>query len=109
MFHLRTTVVARCEHFRENSVLAIVPFYAKRQPPCLQSRFSSTIVHLVKRHWNVTHMLHVEKVHCCSNYMGINNKAKEVLCSTEVFLDCLWDVGSADEVGQLFQCSLITE
>ena len=48
-------------------------------------------------------MLHVEKVHCCSNYMGIDNKAKEVLCSTEVFLDCLWDVGSADEVGQLFQ------
>ena len=30
-FHLRTMVVARCERFRENSVFAILPFYAKRR------------------------------------------------------------------------------
>ena len=30
MFRLRTTVVAQCERFWENGVLAIVPFYAIR-------------------------------------------------------------------------------
>ena len=30
-FRLRTTVVAQCERFRENDVLAIVSFYMKRQ------------------------------------------------------------------------------
>ena len=41
--------------------------------------------------------------------MGIKNKAEEVSCSTDVLFDCLGNVGPADEVGQLFQCSLITE
>jgi len=48
-------------------------------------------------------------VHRCSNYMSIKNKAEKVMCSSEVIFDNLWNVGSANEVGQLFQCTLITE
>ena len=51
-------------------------------------------------------MFHVEKVHRCSKYMSI---AEKVMCSSEVIFDNLWNVGSADEVGQLFQCTLMTE
>jgi len=57
----------------------------------------------------VTHMFHVEKVHRCRSCMSIQNKAEKAMCSSKDIFDNLWNVGSADEVGQLFQCTLITE
>ena len=41
--------------------------------------------------------------------MRIKNKAEEILCSSKVLLDSLWDVGPADQIGWLFQRTLVTE